>query len=337
MGAAVPAPDWPRASAASQAMDSALLDAARADVGRQHLALHGMLVLRHGFIVEEDYWPPYGPGTPHELYSCTKSFVSALTGIAIQRGYLGDVSDKVLPYFADRPLAHPDPRKAGITLANLLTMSSGLAWAEGDPTYRQMYETRDWVSYVLGQPMQADPGSSFLYSSGTTHVLSALLQRRTGDTYAFAREVLFGPIGITDPAWDRDPQGIPIGGWGLKLSPRDMARLGYLYLHDGSWDGTAVVPSAWVRASTRKHISAGPVLGYGYQWWIDDSVPLYAALGRFGQGIFVVPSRDLVVVFTAHLEGSEPEFDLLRRFILPACQQAPRQSFGTGEPTPARS
>jgi len=317
--------DWRIASPSSQGMEGALLDAALQEARRERLDLQGMLVIRHGLIVQEAYFPPYGPQTPHELYSCTKSFVSALTGIAIQRGYLQGVSDPVLGFFPGRQFPHPDPRKKAMTVENLLTMSSGLAWTEADSTYRELYaSSRDWVAYVLGQPMQADPGSFFWYSSGNSHVLSSILQEKTPKgTYEFAREALFRPIGIADPEWDRDPAGVPIGGWGLKLVPRDMARLGLLYLHDGAWNGSPVVPSAWVRASTRKSITATETMGYGYQWWIDESTPLFAALGRFGQGIFVVPSRDLVVVFTARIDSSDPELDLMRRFIVPACREAP--------------
>jgi CubicO group peptidase (beta-lactamase class C family) len=335
-----PTTGWRRTTPASQGMDGALLDAAREEASREGLALHGLLVVRHGFIVNEAYFPPYAPETTHELYSCTKSFLSALTGIAIQRGYLHGVTDPVLGFFPDRRFRHPDPRKSAITVDNLLTMSSGLAWAETDATYRELYAmSRDWVAYVLDQPMEADPGSRFLYSSGNSHVLSAIIQKRSATgTYEFAREALFRPLGIRDPDWGRDPMGIPIGGWGLQLAPRDMAKLGYLYLHDGNWDGVPVVPSSWVRDSTRVRVQGpGEKLGYGYQWWVDASVPMFAALGRFGQGIFVVPSRDLVVVFTAQIDSNEPELDLIRRFILPACQEARPQPSGTGGPKSPRS
>ena len=207
-----------------------------------------------------------------------------------------------------------------MTVENLLTMRSGLGWVEADTTYREMYATqRDWVAYVLDLPMASDPEPSSRYSSGNSHVLSAIIQKTGKGTYGLAREALFEPLGIHDPVWERDPAGIPIGGWGLKLSPREMAKLGYLYLHGGKWDGTQVVPASWVQASTQAHPPTTERLGYGYQWWVDSSVPLYAALGRFGQGIFVVPALDLVVVFTAAIESSDPEFELIRTYIIPAC------------------
>jgi CubicO group peptidase (beta-lactamase class C family) len=312
---------WKSSAPAAQGMDGARLDAALEEARRENLALHGMVIVRHGFIVKEAYFAPYGPATTHELYSCTKSFISALTGIAIERGYLHGVQDPVLSFFPAAKVQNLDRRKRAMTVDNLLTMSSGLAWEESDATYRQLYAaTHDWAAFVLDRPMEADPGAKFLYSSGNSHLLSAILQSVTASgTYQFAREALFEPIGIGSPDWNRDPTGLPIGGWGLQLSPRDMARLGYLYLHEGRWEGRQVVPASWVKASTRQQVATGGPMGYGYQWWVDSSVPLYAALGRFGQGIFVVPRLDLVVVFTAQIESADPELDLIRRYIVPAC------------------
>jgi CubicO group peptidase (beta-lactamase class C family) len=315
-----PTDGWRSASPSEEGMNGAMLDAALAAASQKRLQLHGMLVVRHGFIVKEAYFPPYEEGTAHELYSCTKSFTSALVGIALDRGYLHDLSQPALGFFPGRRFKNMDARKKAMTVENLLTMRSGLGWVEADPTYREMYtSSRDWVSYVLDLPMESDPGAEFRYSSGNSHVLSAIIQKTGKSTYGLASEALFEPLGIPDPAWERDPAGIPIGGWGLQLSPRDMAKLGYLYLHDGKWDGRQVVPEPWVRASTHARPPATERLGYGYQWWVDSTVPLYAALGRLGQGIFVVPALDMVVVFTAAIDSSDPEFDLIRTYIVPAC------------------
>jgi CubicO group peptidase (beta-lactamase class C family) len=206
-------------------------------------------------------------------------------------------------------------------IEDLLTMRSGLDWVEADATYNELYtSSRDWVKFVLDLPMSSDPGTKFLYSSGNSIVLAAIIQRASGkDLYQFAKQNLFDPIGIRDPRWDRDPSGLPIGGWGLQLTPREMAKLGYLYLHDGAWDGKQVVPASWVRASTTPHITTTERLNYGYQWWIDATIPLYAALGRFGQSISVVAERDLVVVFTGAMEPNEPEADVLLKGIVSAC------------------
>ncbi len=127
------------------------------------------------------------------------------------------------------------------------------------------------------------------------------------------------PLWLKDPAWERDPSGIPIGGWGLTLTPRDMAKLGFLYLHQGMWEGKQLVPASWVRDSTQPHIRAGDGWDYGYQWWVDPSQSFFAAIGRYGQCIIVVPKLDMVVVFTAHIEDTDPETELLQKYIIPAC------------------
>ncbi len=187
-----PTQGWESSPPAAQGVDGALLDAALEEARQNHLALNAMVVVRHGVIVKEAYFAPYRQETTHELYSCTKSFISALTGIAIERRNLHGVSDPVMGFFPGRDFPHPDPRKQAMTVEDLLTMRSGLAWVEADTTYRELYAgTRDWVAYVLGQPMEADPGSRFLYSSGNSHVLSAILQAASGkNTYDFARTTL---------------------------------------------------------------------------------------------------------------------------------------------------
>jgi CubicO group peptidase (beta-lactamase class C family) len=317
-----PTNGWRTSAPSAQGVNGAELDAAIEAALKKRLALHGVLVIRHGYIVKERYFAPYEVSTAHELYSCTKSFVSALAGIALQKGYLTGVTAPVLGFFPDRKFAQVDARKEAMKIEDLLTMSSGLAWVEGDSTYNQMYRSsRDWVKFVLDLPMTAPPGTRFLYCSGNSIVLSAIIQQASGkDMYEFARENLFGPLGIREPRWERDPSGLPIGGWGLQLPPREMAKLGYLYLHDGAWDEKQVVPAPWVRGSTTPHIKADDRLSYGYQWWIDPSIPMYAALGRFGQSIFVVTDQDLVVVFTGAIGSSgDKESELLLRRIVKAC------------------
>jgi CubicO group peptidase (beta-lactamase class C family) len=279
------------------------------------------VVIRHGCIVKEKYFAPFNVSSTHDLHSCTKSFVSTLMGIAIDKGYLAGTARLVLGFFP-RGFAQTDSRKRALTVDNLLTMSSGLGWLEADETYQSldMLPDGDWVKFILDLPMVAEPGTRFDYSSGNSHVLAAVVRQASGkNLYDFARESLFGPLGIADPRWDRDPDDLPVGGWGLHLSPRDMAKLGYLYLHEGLWEGKQVVPAAWVRESTRPHIRATDGWSYGYQWWVDPDLHFFAALGRHGQSIFVVPRLDLVVVFTARIESNDPERDLLKSYIMPAC------------------
>jgi CubicO group peptidase (beta-lactamase class C family) len=293
-------------------------------IEKQSLAVDGVVVIRNGVIVAETYYGSNKQTTPHQLYSCTKSFISALIGIALESGDFPEgVRQPVLAFFPDKTFSNPDPRKAAMTLEHLLTMTSGLDWQEGDPIYQQMWQSRDWVKFVLDRPMADDPGADFNYNSGVSHVLSGIVQQGSGMlTQNFAQERLFTPLGINTPRWDKDADGLAIGGWGLTLTPRDMAKLGFLYLHGGVWDGQQIVPAAWVEASTMAHIETGGDLNYGYQWWIYPDGSGYTALGRYGQIIFVAPESDLVVVFTARIErGDAPLRDLIDKYILPAVQE----------------
>ena len=161
-------------------MDSALLARMYQAVEQRDLDLHSLLVIRNGRIVAEAYYRPFRQDAQHELYSCTKSFVATLIGIAIDQGLITGVEQRVLSCFPGRSFANPDPLKEAMTLEDLLTMTSGLDWPEGDPIYRAMYQSRDWVSFVLSRPMVERPGARFNYNSGCSHVLSAILQEATG-------------------------------------------------------------------------------------------------------------------------------------------------------------
>jgi CubicO group peptidase (beta-lactamase class C family) len=183
-----------------------------------------------------------------------------------------------------------------------------------------MMRSTDWVNFVLDRPMAAAPGTAFNYSSGGSHLLSAIVQKATGTrTISFARKVLFEPLGISRVGWLSDPDGIALGAGGLRLTPRDMAKLGQLYLQGGLWSGEQVVPAEWVEASVSRQVSAhGAASYYGYQWWVRGS-GIYAAHGYRGQRIFVVPHLGMVVVFTADLPGNTPSV-LLSSFIIPAAR-----------------
>jgi CubicO group peptidase (beta-lactamase class C family) len=316
-----PTDGWRTATPAEQGMDAEKLAQMLDAVGVQELRLFSLLVIRHGYIVSETYFELYNRQTARELYSCTKSFVGTLVGIAVDRGYIESVGQPVTRFFPGRAFGNGSPEKVAMTLENLLTMTSGLDWAEEDATYAEMYRSDDWVRYVLDKPMSDRPGTRFNYCSGCSHVLSAIVQAKTGmNTRDFAQQVLFDPLGIKDPAWSTDASGIPIGGWGLQLAPRDMAKLGFLYLHNGSWDGRQVVSEAWVKAATQKHMETDDRLGYGYQWWTYPRWGAYTALGRYGQTIFVIPSLDLVVVTTGQIENHEPIYQLIEQYVAPAVQ-----------------
>lgn len=303
-----------------QGMDAALLQQMLDAIDEQNLNIDSVVVVHNGYIVTEKYYPPYKQDTRHDMYSITKSVVSALIGIAIQEGYINGVDELVLGFFPERTFENDDALKRSITLEHLLTMSSGL---EGND--QAMVSSRDWVQAVLDQPMTIEPGTEFNYNSGNAHVLSAIIQKTSGlNTRDFAQQVLFDPLGISDITWQMDINDIPKGGWGMAMKPRDMAKLGYLYLNQGVWDGQQIIPAGWIEASTERHIQVPDPLEpwdlyLGYLWWLHGDGP-YAAHGMKGQFIYVIPESDLVVVFTSNIpdaEFAQPQL-LIRNYIIPA-------------------
>ena len=308
-GAYWPTQGWRSSSPEEQGMHGQMLEDLLTSIRKSGPDLDSLLIIRHGYIVSETYFHDYAPDKVHQQYSCTKSFIATLIGIAIDRGLIADTSQPVTDLIPGYELDDLDPHKRQMTLEHLLTMTTGLGWQEEDPTFAALYRSDDWVSYVMGLPMLARPGSEFNYCSGCSHVLSAIIQSASGmNTQDFAKDSLFAPLGISNFDWETDPDGTPIGGWGLFLTPRDMAKLGYLYLHAGEWDGEQVVSSSWIQRAAQKLVDADGYFGYGYQWWIYPRFGAYAALGRDGQTIFVVPEQDLIVVTTA---GAQPNHDAI--------------------------
>jgi CubicO group peptidase (beta-lactamase class C family) len=317
-----PTDGWRTSAPEDQGMDAGKISRALERIAQEGWAFHSLLIVRNGYLVSETYFASHSESRLHAQYSCTKSVVSTLVGIAIDKGYIEGVEQPLTDLFPDLDYGNPDPRKERMTLEDVLTMRTGLDWPEDDPAFNALYRSTDWVRFMLSLPMAAAPGTTFNYCSGCSHLLSAAVQRTTGmATTAFAGRYLFEPLGIDDSSWETNPQGTAIGGWGLNLTPRDMAKLGYLYLREGLWDGTQIVSAAWVETATQKHADTGDtLLDYGYQWWIYPSLKAYTALGLYGQTIFVIPELDLIVVATAQLESHDPVFELIEDFIVPAVQ-----------------
>jgi CubicO group peptidase (beta-lactamase class C family) len=314
-----PTNGWRTSSPEDQGMDSALIEGMFEVIDEQNMAIDGVVVVRNGYIVAEQYYPPYTENTRHVLYSCTKSFISALIGIAIADGYIEGIDQLALDFFPERTFANVDTRKKAMTLEDLLTMRSGLDWDEGMPVYQEMMATRDWVGYVLDKPMETDPGSQFRYCSGCSHVMSAILQEVTEvNTLEYARSRLFDPLGIENFHWELDGSGIPNGGWGLEMTPRDMAKFGYLFLNEGTWDRQQIIPADWVKVSTQPGLEVESGVDYAYQWWVYPDSYLYAAQGLYAQKIYVIPDLELVMVFTADARHIDPAFELLEEWIIPA-------------------
>jgi CubicO group peptidase (beta-lactamase class C family) len=317
----------PRAAPSEVGVDADLLEQMVRNLHDSKRDIDAVLVLRHGKVVLEAYAYPHRPTDRHNLFSCTKSVISMLTGIAISEGKVPGVEARVVDLFPEWNLARGDALKGRITLRDLLTMQSGLEWNQGwvhgmpDPD-REVYESSDSARYILEKPMRTEPGTTFYYTNSSSHLIGAVVQKVTSKPLAeYAEEKLFRPLGIEGAAWWKTQDGRNTGGWGLFLRPEDMAKLGQLFLDGGRWNGRQVVPAAWVDESTRKWAetpSASQTLGYGYQWWRTEWG--YMAQGSGGQFIFVNPDQDLVAVFFSALPGFESwlPHTLMEKYIVPA-------------------
>ncbi|MBD3190570.1 MAG: serine hydrolase [Candidatus Heimdallarchaeota archaeon] len=325
-----PTDGWETSSPEEQMMDSEKLANLLAHIEEEQLFIDSVLIIRHGYLVEEQYYHNYTRNKLHQVWSVTKSFTSALIGIAKEEGYL-TLDQKVLDFFPERNFSHVDARKQAITIEHLLTMTSGLDWPGEGIMGGVWIPSEDPVEFVLNRTMEHNPGEVFTYNSGATHVLSAILQKVTGKTtLAYAQEKLFEPLGMGNLTWDQDQLGIYFGGHGLALTPRDMARFGYLYLNNGTWEEEQqLVPRTWVNQSTSKNIQVDEATDYGYLWWLYPERGLYAAQGFLGQRIFVFPEYDLLVVFTGALFDATIYFELMEQYILSALLDYNTQSTGT--------
>lgn len=308
---------WPTSTPEEQGLDSAHLD--RAAQRAEKMGIASLLVFRHGYLVHENYFGKTKASTRFSMYSVTKSFTSTLAGIAVDQGYISSIDTPVREALPNLVVKTTSPEKDQMTLRHLLTMTSGLDWEEGDPVYSAMYASQNWVNYVMDFPMSEKPGSKFLYCSGCSHLLSAAVHQAVkNDLPSFAELNLFGPLGITNYYWEDDAQGIPIGGWGLNLTARDMAKLGYLYLNKGQWNGMQILSEAWINAATKTQVETGDDVGYGYQWWVDSEYKAYYASGRYGQFIYVVPRLDMIVVTTTLPPKDTWGISIIHDEILPA-------------------
>ena len=290
--------------------------------------LRSLLVNQHGKIVFEYYARGYGPTRAVNVKSVSKSIISTLVGIAIDRRRLQSVTEPIVRYFPELA-ADRDPRKARITIENLLTMQSGLESTSFD-NYGAWVRSRNWVSYVLKQPVVSEPGTTMEYSTGSSHLLSAILTKATRmNTWAFLQESLGKPLGFTFSRWARDPQGIYFGGNEMLMTPRQMVAFGQLYLNRGRVGGQQVVPESWIEASCapRGRSRFNPDQTYGYGWWMRDFGGQRGcfAWGYGGQYIMVFRDIDLVVVTTSSTEATDERrdhrrqiFELVERLILPA-------------------
>lgn len=293
--------------------------------------IRSLMVLRDGETLAANVFnggPPLD--RPVNIKSASKSVMSALIGIAIARGALDGVDQPVLPLLRRDAPQDPDPRLARVTIGNLLSMQAGLERTSGE-FYGRWVSSPNWVRYALGRPFVAEPGTQMLYSTGSTHLLSAALTRASGrSTLVNAREWLGEPLGITIPSWPADPQGIYFGGNEMRLAPRALARFGELYRLDGMIDGRRVLPQGWVKQSwTARTTSPWSGQRYGYGWFLSEARghPVRFAWGYGGQMVYVVPDLKLTVVMTSDPGGErdrghiEDLHRLLAEGIIPAAER----------------
>ena len=303
-----PTQEWLTSTPEEQGMDSSAL--ARLVTDGESQSFDSLLIVRHGRIVAEAYYEPYTADTPHQIHSSTKAIISTLIGMLYKDGVLDRLDHPVLDFFADHSVANVDDRKKAITTQSLLDMTSGFDWDQGiedgkEQTLLDMTLSPNWTQFILDCPMAHAPGAIFNYADANPNLASAIITRLTGKLAEdYARKKLFSPLGITDWHWDRDPQGLTMGAWTLTMLPRDMAKIGYLYLRHGEWDGRQLLTSGWAEvlnhATVNMHASFDPGLRYSNFFWVFPEHRVYMAVGWHGQLIAVFPDVDVVAVVTAH-------------------------------------
>jgi CubicO group peptidase (beta-lactamase class C family) len=303
----------------------AFIDAAEAEVD----ALHSFMLLRHGKVAAEGWWTPYEPDAPHMLFSLSKSFTSTAVGLAVDEGLLS-VDDEVISFFPEETPDDVSDYLAAMRVRHLLTMTTGHSEAAVSRPVRQ--DEVNWARAFLETPVEHEPGTHFVYNSGASYMLSAIVQKLTGRTLLdYLQPRLFEPLGIEGATWETCPRGINTGGWGLSLRTRDIARFGQLYLQKGTWAGEQLVPSAWIEAATAAQVDNAPndnpdwEQGYGYQFWRCRH-NAYRGDGAFGQFCVVMPDQDAVFAATAGVGDMQAVLDLVWDHLLPAMASEPLPS-----------
>lgn len=318
----------PRSTPEAQGVSSSgILDFLNAVDTAQFVEVHSIMIIRHGKVISEGWWNPYGPQYKHMMASVSKTFTATAIGLAASENKL-KINDKVISFF---PYSLPDTISneiKALTVKDLLTMSVG---QEPAPTFRGT----DWITTFLSARPVYQPGSTFLYNNMASFILSAIVQQTTGQTvFDYLTPRLFEPLGIKGIDWDLSPQGINLGAAGLRLHTEDMAKFGQLLLQNGTWNGKQLIPSSWVKEATSFKIeSKDPgnkrpkelndwAQGYCYQMWRGrhNTVRFDGARGQWG---ILIPDKDAVVILTSNSTVSQRELDLVWKFLLPAMKDTP--------------
>lgn len=291
--------------------------------------MHSIMIVRHGYVVAEGWWKPYAADTKHTMYSVSKSFTATAIGFAVAENKL-TVNDKVSSFFPDDLPDTAHRYLSYLKVKDLLTMSVG---HNPEYTWNITSNHDNWVNAFLAMPILNEPGTKFLYNSAATYMLSAIIQKVTGQKLMdYLKPRLFDPLGITGIDWETDPRGINVGGWGLRLKTEDMAKFGQLFLQKGNWNGKQIIPQSWVAEASAKQIDQEPdapqskrqtndwVQGYGYQMWRSRHNS-YRGDGAYGQYIFVLPEQDAVIAITSETPNMQGVMNLVWQHLLPAFKQ----------------
>ena len=344
--------DWKTTSLSSVGMSTEKIESlVNSIINKVYQEVHSVVIVKNDKLVFEEYFPGHDFGynspnylgnyinfdrnTRHNTHSATKSFTSALVGIAIDKGLIPDVEDKIFNYFPEH-ISLIDSQKEKITIEHMLTMSSGFEWNEWDVSVSQsnhdivrFNQSSDPIAYLLSKPVITEPGQVYYYNGGGVDLLGQIVRKATGITVkSFSSINLFSLLGITNYNWQTlYPSRITCCHGDIYITPRDMAKFGYLYLKKGEWNGTRIISEEWINNSVKDHITP-PVnwaYGYGYLWWLKRYTSLngiydaFNAEGWGGQQIIVIPSENMVVVFTgANYVDNPPNDEIMSNYILPA-------------------
>jgi CubicO group peptidase (beta-lactamase class C family) len=321
----------PRSTPAAENVSPEAIDKYLASVKEANEDIHSIMILRHGKVVAEHWFGDNAPDKLHVLWSVSKTFTATAIGFAVAEGRL-KLSDKVIGFFPDKLPAEVSENLQALTVKDLLTMSGG---HDVEPTAPRDKPDIDWVEGFLAAPFVHKPGTFFVYNSVGTYMLSAIIQKATGEKLLdYLTPRLFEPLGISGATWDDSPQGINLGGWGLSLKTEDLAKMGLFILQKGEWKGKQLLPAAWFDEATAAQVSSMPsgmrpeqitpdmkqqdwILGYGYQMWRSRHNS-FRADGAFGQYILVLPEQDAVIAVTARVDDMQEELNRIWEYLLPS-------------------
>lgn len=314
----------PRSTPESQGIASAQIRQFIETADQKVNTMHSFMLVRHGRVVAEAWWSPESADKRHVLWSLSKSYTSTAVGMAVAEGRFS-IDDPVLKFFPEEAPANPSDKLKAMRVRDLLTMSTG---HQEEPKVREITD-QTWVKTFLNHPVPHKPGAHFQYNTPATFMLSAIVQKTTGQTVAdYLKPRLFDPLGIENPQWDANPEGITLGGYGLHVRTEDIAKFGQLYLQKGTWYGKQLLTPEWIAMATSKQVSNGSDpskdwdQGYGFQFWRCRH-NAFRGDGKDGQFCIVLPDQDAVIAITANTRDMQGELNVVWEELLPAFQKEP--------------